>query len=604
MKPKNKALILLVTSLVIGYLLRIPELIDEFLVSRFILLSLCCAVGSIWFLWKEKTLTIHALDLVLIAFYVLNLVSIAWAPNFGEATFTSQRYLLLLVMYLIFRVILSDQSLWKPLEWTLAGVTVVALAITGYQLLTTVADKGLTDESLYLVIGHSGHKNLVSSFLFMLLGLQVFFMVGKRPSWWQYALLAAQLVMILALRTRAVYLALVVFAFVGGVYFISQRAFFKKIFTPRVLLFVCGTLLLATLAIGSTGKGRAYLSYLNPANYASSVSGTERLFVWFKTVDLIKDKPLLGYGSGSWKLVFPSKSISGGFRLMELDVVFTRAHNDFLEVWTEVGVVGLALYLVIFGVAIGLLVKVIRQPEKQFDQQAVVLIATLLGYLLISFFDFPKERIEHQTLLALILALTVVMASPYLKAGRLVFPLSEKRRQLLVGGLLAAQLINLPIGYYHYIGDRNTRGMLSGMAKKNNQQMRTLAQEAHSPWYTVNPLVIPVKWYEGLSFYFENKFQEALYPFEEAYEINPYNFNVINNYASTLIKLKQYEKGIKLYEEALRINPKLEDAMFNMAYAYFYLGQFDKAEEMVNRTSKDPGKKAFFLETIEKGRNP
>ena len=41
-------------------------------------------------------------------------------------------------------------------------------------------------------------------------------------------------------------------------------------------------------------------------------------------------------GSGNWKLQFPSKNISGGFRLQEKDLVFTRVHNDFLEVWAEI----------------------------------------------------------------------------------------------------------------------------------------------------------------------------------------------------------------------------------------------------------------------------
>jgi O-antigen ligase len=604
MKSKHKAVILLFVSLVFNYLLRVPWLIDEFLVSRFLLISVCCAVGSVWFLWNEKNLKLQVLDLVLIGFYLLNLVSIAWAPNFGEATFTSQRYLLLLVMYLIFRSILAEPSVTKPLSWMLTTVAILALVITGLQFAKVASDQGITADSIYLINGHSGHKNLVSSFLFLVLGLQVYFMAAKRPAWWEYVLLALVVILIFALRTRAVYLALVVFAACGGAYLFSQSAFFKQKITRRVLFFGIGTLLVGAVAIGATGKGGEYLRYLNPASFASSVSGTERLFVWSRTLLHVKEKPVLGYGTGNWKLIFPSKSISGGFRLQEQDVVFTRAHNDFLEVLTEVGFVGLGLFLAIFGVSIWLLVRVMRGGEKPFALQAVVLLATLLGYLIISFFDFPKERIEHQTLLALILALTAGMAAPYLRPGRGIFTLPDNGRKWLVGGLLAAQLISLPVGYHHYIGDRNSRIMIAAMTKKMPDRLRTSAQEAHSVWYSVNPLVIPVKWYEGLSYYFEKNFQEAAYALEEAYEINPYNFNVINNYASTLIQLKQYEKGAELYLKALEINPKFEEAMFNLAFAYYNLGKFDEAEAWVNRTQKNPKKKALFLENIEMGRNP
>ncbi|MBL0113432.1 MAG: O-antigen ligase family protein [Saprospiraceae bacterium] len=53
------------------------------------------------------------------------------------------------------------------------------------------------------------------------------------------------------------------------------------------------------------------------------------------------DKWITGYGAGGWKLVFPSKSIEGSYRLQSQNIMFTRAHNDFLEIWAELGITGI-----------------------------------------------------------------------------------------------------------------------------------------------------------------------------------------------------------------------------------------------------------------------
>ena len=217
--------------------------------------------------------------------------------------------------------------------------------------------------------------------------------------------------------------------------------------------------------------------------------------------------------------------------------------------------------------------------------------ATILGYLIISFFDFPKERLEHQTLLALILALALLKSQAFFKKKHAWYTFSGTGQKIVIGCLLALQVINIPVGYYRYIGDRDTKDIIIAMASQNTTALREKSQSSYSVWYDLNPLAYPVKWYEGMAYYYEKDYDAAVIPFAKAYAINPYNFNVINNYASTLVQLKRYEEAIPLYEQALSINPKFEDGMFNLSFVYFQLGQYELAEEWVNRTSKNPEKK-------------
>ncbi|MBK8511801.1 MAG: O-antigen ligase family protein [Saprospiraceae bacterium] len=155
-----------------------------------------------------------------------------------------------------------------------------------------------------------------------------------------------------------------------------------------------------------------------------SSSGAERRFVWYKTRELIKDKWITGYGAGSWKLVFPSKSIEGSYRLQSQNIMFTRAHNDFLEIWAETGILGILNYIGLFLIVLLHLYHSFKSEESQRRILTLVLMLLLGGYIIIAFFDFPKERVEHTVLLSLLFAMatknqvTPLQQYSYLSKGK------------------------------------------------------------------------------------------------------------------------------------------------------------------------------------------
>ena len=593
--------VFLIAILLVNYVLWIPELIDKFLVSRFIFTSLCCLFGCIWILPKVKRLDLQSLDIVLFAFYALNLVSIAWSKNFGEAIFSAQKYFLLALSYYLFRHILAEhKKYWQSVSRIVLWCTVAALLITSYQLVQTYFDQGLAGKAIYQVIGNSGHKNLAASFLFLLLGLNLYFLAGqKKVQSWHYWLIGWQLLVLFFLRTRAVYLALAAFSVVGLAYYLFSDAKMRRLALRRILPFVLSVGFFGLLFIANTDAGKNYLRYLNPSTYQKSASGSERMFVWYKTLDLIREQPLKGYGTGNWKLFFPSKNIAGGFRLQEKDLVFTRVHNDFLEVWAEVGIFGLLLFLAIFGLPFWAIGSSMRQSNTAKRRGLTLLAAILLGYCIISFFDFPKERLEHQVFLGLLLAIIAVRTRTFFQKGRLSKTLTGKGRLLVLGSLTALLLLNAPVGYYRYLGDAYSKEVLIYMTVQDSKRIRRASVAGHSIWYDLNPMVIPLKWYEGLSYYFEGNYQEARPRLAEAYRLNPYNFNVLNNYGSTLVQLEAYAEAIPLYEQALKINPKFDEGLFNMSIAYYHLGKYQEALQCINRTTSNPEKKAVFLQKVQ-----
>ena len=167
---------------------------------------------------------------------------------------------------------------------------------------------------------------------------------------------------------------------------------------------VIGGLLVALLAL--KGSSSTLAERLNPLTYLDSQTANERRFVWYKTDLLNADHFWLGVGNGSWKIWFPSKSIQGAYRLQEENVVFTRAHNDYLEVRAEMGIIGIVLFCAMFGMAFLAAWLVLRKKDtgQRERHDLLVLTAGLLGYCVIQFLDFPRERIECQVVLGIFFA--------------------------------------------------------------------------------------------------------------------------------------------------------------------------------------------------------
>jgi O-antigen ligase len=70
---------------------------------------------------------------------------------------------------------------------------------------------------------------------------------------------------------------------------------------------------------------------------------SSRLALWRATLDMIKDRPLLGSGYGTYYLMYPhyrllSDPVSGGL----------EAHNDLLQLWSEMGVFAVVLLLLFY----------------------------------------------------------------------------------------------------------------------------------------------------------------------------------------------------------------------------------------------------------------
>jgi putative inorganic carbon (hco3(-)) transporter len=73
---------------------------------------------------------------------------------------------------------------------------------------------------------------------------------------------------------------------------------------------------------------------ISPENYAV----VERLAHWQAALNMIRHNPILGVGAGNYEVVYDE------YRLQNWDEPLGHAHNYYLNIWAEAGIIGLASY--------------------------------------------------------------------------------------------------------------------------------------------------------------------------------------------------------------------------------------------------------------------
>ncbi len=589
-KVQKSYLWLLFTSCVLVYS---SQLADYFHYSRFLAGSIVVWIMAIYLLMaKEKRLfTLSYSGVLLIGFTVAGALSIFWAGEKAEAVFSAQKWMLLLGFYLIFKTLYQGvprEILWSQLATVSRTFTLLILLVVGYALTDMIRTRDFSNESLYGLQVLFGHKSLIAAFLFLLLPLNLLPGFHQILKWPVLFLTACQILVILILQSRTVYLSLFVFLILLGKLLYRYREEWKPLRRP---VFAPLILVLAGAAGVLVWKNAALRERLDVTRYLQSQTATERQDVWRLSMPLIRDHWILGVGGGNWKIQFPGYGVEGSYRMQDQSVFFTRAHNDFLEVLAETGLPGLLLYLAIFGHAFCRL----HRCRKKVPWQSHMLLAGILGFLVSSLLDFPKERIEFLAMLSVYLGLVAISLPG--DTRELIRWRSFKSVMIVLSIVMA---FNVYTGIRHYRAERLTVALMRDRAAGNWKKVIELSGRAESSWHHLDPSSVPLSYYRGLAYYQLGQMEEAEGAFQKAHRHTPYNFHILNNLATVALEKNDVAGSLVWLREALRINPRFEDALFNLSYAYTLQGAYEEALDVLESVPADSPKKELFREEIRK----
>ena len=518
-----------------------------------------------------------ALPVVLSLFVLLNFLSIFQAIALSEAYYVSSKmgveFLFFIVStYLIINKKLSIYYLAK----SIVVFVFISLLIAIYQLYEAW---GISDfESfIYQIVSSFGNKNLFSSILFLALPFVIILALLKK-SWRVFLiiLLIITLSLLVLIQTRIVLISILLSSIIF--YLIVKPSFAKSVKMKRILY--------VSLAVGITGlllfaftHKNAYFSQISTAK-----SVYERIAIWDNSVQMSKDHLWTGVGAGNWQVYFPKYGLENFKPKIQNGIVsFQRPHNDFLWVLCETGILGLICYSFIFVFVLHYGFKIQRQLEGVEKKIFALIFAFIFGYILISFVDFPLERIEHQLLFYLLCSIiTAKYFTLFYEAPINMKPITP---YLFGFGSFIIILFSLTVSSQRFIGEQHTRKMYEAQNSGNWNLMCAEADQSTKAFYTMDPMSVPITWYKGVALFSLGNVDGALSSFEQANAIHPYNIHVMNNIGSCFEIQKKHELAISNYLQALNISPNFEEARLNLSAVYYNSGNSHKAFDTIDALS-------------------
>ena len=379
-------------------------------------------------------------------------------------------FLGMLVAYPVWAQQLKDATFRTLLQWSVVmlGALMAAGALVesfGFYPLTLISQYERQSIGSWL-----GHNNPMAAFLLVA-------SVHGATLWWRHrdrswsavfiGVLLLNLYLILLSGSRGVWLSMIAVVVLLGVsLYLATGGQLSRLVPQRVLyglgivlfLFVGVVGIRALMAGDDVRKDTAILSRF--AGVRETFAGTYPR-VWWMSIQMFKDHPIAGVGFNAWHLDYPDQqgewftnNPGTHLGLPKRGQHTLRAHNDYLQLVAELGIVGLGLLFWIATVHLKRAWRFVRNTDEWEPSRMAGLVA-MTGTLVQALIFFPFHHAASSALFIANLALFAVPAP----AGGIPPPARTDRWRAILGSVLLVVLtIATLVFWFHLFRGFDTRG--------------------------------------------------------------------------------------------------------------------------------------------------
>lgn len=328
----------------------------------------------------RASLTEHAPWLVaaVAGFLAWSAMSAFWSESRGAAATSTLRYALDAMLIPITFSAIRER---KQVVWIFAVFVVGTLLSVAWGVSHGKTTGGVAAAQVGRLAGANVEANVLATLLIVSTIFAGALVVVQRrwPLGRGLAIVAAIGAMVTFFGTfsRGGLVALAVVLLVGCVYTAKWRPAF-------IALALCVALVGAVFLRDTTSTAVQRLT-------STSTSGRSDL--WKVGLRMVKANPVVGVGSGNYAVAEPHYLLVSPGEIAAVDLILDDpfpAHNMYLQVLAEMGVVGLALFLAIILLSIGAAVKAVKvfgaRGERSMEVLGRALVLGIVGFLAADFF--------------------------------------------------------------------------------------------------------------------------------------------------------------------------------------------------------------------------
>jgi len=407
------------------------------------------------------------------------------------------------------------------------------------------------------VVSPIGQKNWTSNYTALIFPIVFsFFSLEKikRIKILYFLLLSTNYVALMICQSRGIWISICV-TLIIALYLIIKFSFSiifkenKKWIILLLIIFIAITIIYSTdnpLNISAITVTERAISTFNEKDPSINT----RLLIWNTTLNMIKEKPILGSGIGSFKmnyLNYQAEHLKDNPYYVKYYSNARESHNEYLQIGAESGIIGLGIFLLIFFIFFLMVIKNFNQEKD--DRKKIIVFGLSLGvicFLIHSLFTFPLHVPALGSAFFIIVGLTIV----YIKNSDPSYPNKKIKRLKMINS--KSKIIIIAIVLF-----------ISCFLIFN---------------FVINPYIAELAYFKGMKYIQENNYNGALRKFECAIEYDSNNGRILYALGSTYYNLGIYDKAEINLRDSLNYSVDVK-TYYNLGLVYFQTGLYDKAED-------------------------
>ena len=332
-----------------------------------------------------------------------------------------------------------------------------------------------------------------------------------------------------------------------------------------------------------------------------------RVTMWANSMAMFLDHFIIGVGLGNWTIHYPK--YQAWFKQdqhVRHYQYHLNAHNDYVEILCELGIVGFMLFLWVIIALFKVIARVLSRHDKEYFLLTIAMVVALAGISVGAVFSFPFKQPVSIFLIIIYMAILSNLYSASAESQRdYVFLLPP----LPVRAFIATAVILVTVGvfalqYNWYHSEIHYRNSVLANGKNNYQTARIEAEKA----YELNPLRARLLAHRSnalMKLGNRSLYKEAAENLEEVERTHPYALTTMVNLASIYHRLGQNDKATSLLERMLSVQPEVPHLRFKYAVSLTNVGRYKEALEqfegvvLPHRERRYEEAHALFTQTAE-----
>ena len=311
-------------------------------------------LSVIWVMIVSKFKVYFSLpSILLIAFYLLLMCGISWSDNKDIGWFDMEVKMSLTIFPILFFFLrFSHAELKRIIKSFLFGLLISSVFLGAFAI-KNFYDSHLVDDLFYTNLSYIIHPSYLSSYFVIAIFIILYDLYSKRLKLFKnqlsYLFLAGWLFVfnILILSKIGIITSVLIII----IFLLFRIINYKKYIEGLIIFLGISGVLIFSYQNSPYVKQRMYEMFVGVnstnADYENS-SSSIRIKIWNESMELVKEKPLIGYGTGDVREVLMQRYFENNISLAYEKQL--NAHNQFIQIALAVGLVGLFLFLMVLAV--------------------------------------------------------------------------------------------------------------------------------------------------------------------------------------------------------------------------------------------------------------